>query len=55
MSEWQDTDFDMPVICDDCGKWIELEDANFFIGCGCSSGCKHRICDECKTDKENYE
>lgn len=46
-------EMEAPVTCAECGEWIELDDANFFIGCGCRTGCKHGICDSCKDEIES--
>jgi len=48
---------DCPVLCSDCGRWVELDDCWFHVICDCSvtQGCSHGVCPDCKSEHENEE
>mgnify|MGYP003138279719 CR=1 FL=1 len=46
-----------PVICDLCGRWVELDDVSFHVHCDCSGfgGCTHGCCPECAAKTQETE
>lgn len=44
--------FEMPVPCERCNTWYELNDSNFYVAeyCDCQEivgGCSHELCEAC--------